>query len=125
MVQFVGNFEELANGLPPGPSLRAVIRDWPADHEVDVIPYLERGSVLVTSGQLVDDVLEPTNTDVAPQDLRTDGEWIWPGDLAYYVERYHVELPQAFVHHAASLGWHPPELDVDQLMDVAAVLRPD
>jgi hypothetical protein len=46
----------------------------------------------------------------------TDGTWVWPSDLAFYVERYHVELPTDFVEHVRSCGWNPPQLSDDELI---------
>jgi len=31
--------------------------------------------------------------------LLTDGEWMWWKELAYYVEHYHISLPDDFVAH--------------------------
>ena len=79
--------------------------------------------MLATTGRLVDDVLDPARTGVAPLDVRTDGAWAWPGDLAYYVRTYAVPLPPTFVEHMAANGWHPPEMDVDAVMAVDDELR--
>jgi hypothetical protein len=44
--------------------------------------------------------------------MRTDGDFVWPDVLAYYVEKYGVELPPIFEARMASLGWSAP-VDVD------------
>jgi hypothetical protein len=52
---------------------------------------------------------EPTSLDVM-----TDGEWVWPGDAAHYVERYGIDPGVDFVDHVlASKG--PPLLTEGQL----------
>jgi hypothetical protein len=46
----------------------------------------------------------------------TDGQYAWPSDLAYYVERYHVRLPDDFVSVIAAHGWRVPEaVDLQRL----------
>jgi hypothetical protein len=49
----------------------------------------------------------------------TDGEWIWPTDLIYYVEEYHAELPAEFVARMASFGWSCPQLSHNEQCRVA------
>jgi hypothetical protein len=39
----------------------------------------------------------------------TDGRWVWPRDLAYYVREYHVRLPPEFVEHICESGRKAPE----------------
>ena len=52
--------------------------------------------------------------------MLTDGTWVWPGALLYYVASYHVRLPERFRSHAAASNWridpaslNPEELDWD------------
>ncbi len=61
--------------------------------------YLRGGVVLATTGTLVDHYFDAKNVRVAPAEVRTDGEWAWPADLAYYVEKYSVGLPEKFLQH--------------------------
>lgn len=47
-----------------------------------------------------------------------DGTWAWYGDLAYYVEKYHVRLPNEFIEHMKMNNWMvSPEdtVDIDNL----------
>jgi hypothetical protein len=55
----------------------------------------------------LDDALDPTYTRIidAPRELWTDGVYVWPADLAYYVERYHARLPRSFWYHARDNEW--------------------
>jgi hypothetical protein len=46
--------------------------------------------------------------------MRTDGDFVWPDVLAYYVEKYGVELPPIFEAHMAAAGWTAPaDIDID------------
>lgn len=80
--------------------------------------YLRAGSVMAATGSVVHDFLSPTNELIERLHLLTDGEWFWYTDLAHYVERYHVPLDDRFVAHARHRGWAPPQLSVDQLVQI-------
>ena len=43
---------------------------------------------------------------------------MWPGQLPYYVERYHVRLPAEFVAYMAANDWTPPDLDDQDLAEL-------
>lgn len=111
----VGFFRELEVGSPDDPSLSASVRASAQPDEAQLARYLSGGAVLATTGQLVTDALSDDPAPVARLDIRTDGEWVWPDDLSYYVTRYHVELPAEFVSHAASRRWEPPLLSEQEL----------
>ena len=44
----------------------------------------------------------------SPDDI-TDGTWIWPADLVYYVENYDLQLDEEFIKHMAKQSWSVPE----------------
>jgi hypothetical protein len=122
-VRRAGFFRELRHGDPGGPSLvESSRREPPADKE-SVVRYLEGGHTVAATGVLVDDALDSSRTAVAPLELVTDGAWIWPRDLAYYVRRYNVSLPDDFVTDMRRRSWQPPMLTDDELMSVAARVR--
>jgi hypothetical protein len=73
---------------------------------------------------MVSDVLASDAVPVARLAVLTDGAWIWPADLAHYVERYHVRLPGEFVEHAAGRGWTPPALTHEELVAVEMQVHP-
>jgi hypothetical protein len=106
----VGFFRELDHGDEDGPSLRAMMSNMPLEHEADLCRYLNESPILLMSPATAADVIDPSVT-IGPLVIRTDGDWAWPGDLAYYVERYHVHLVPEFVEHAASMNWRAPALD--------------
>lgn len=113
-----GLFRELRHGMSTGPSLvegRGVL-----DLELRSLAssYLRGGSVLATTGTMVGDWFEPSQTAVAPLQLRTNGTWVWPGDLAFYVDKYGVALPPEFLAQMASESWRSPPLSQAQLLAV-------
>jgi hypothetical protein len=123
VVRQVGFFRELRHGDPDGPSLREAVGDGSDPADPEVVDYLDAGSVVAVAGRDVDDVLDDSKVGVAPRDVRTDGVWIWPGDLSYYVRTYGIALPSEFVDHARSQGWEAPALDGEALARVSREMR--
>ena len=89
-------------------SLRAAMSDEPQDHEADIIRYLETAANYSALGKVVGDVLNPGEKAAIYPGTNTDGLYLWPSELGYYVRKYHVHLPNEFVARMASLNWIPP-----------------
>jgi hypothetical protein len=121
----IGFYRELRHGDPEGPSLRAAIRNSEAPEETRLADYLDGAPVIATTGRLVDDVLDPAHTGVAVLETRTDGAWIWPGDLGYYVRNYHADINAEFLEHARSNNYTPPALDDRQMSEIIRQVRGD
>ncbi len=121
----VGFFMELPHGEPDGPSLRAAIRPVADPREAGIVAYLRAGTPFAVSGRMVSDVLSASDSFIAPLETYTDGVWTWPADLAHYVERYHVELPDDFVEHAAEQKWVPPALTDEELIEAMSRMEWD
>lgn len=114
----LGFFRELRHGDPNGPSLKALLGTKP-NYEPDlVIRYLRSGVLRIGSPGVSKDVLDPTGKVIGAPNILTDGTWAWPEDLAYYIERYRIELPQDFTSHLAQNSYRPPtsgEIDLASL----------
>src|SRR5262245_21477278 len=119
-LRFAGFFRELRHGDPGGPSLRDVIATTPQPEQELIAHYLDTGEVLATTGSLVDDQLEPATREVARLEVLTDGIWVWPRDLSYYVMTYNAIVPSDFTEHMRRRGWRPPNLTRDELLAVEA-----
>jgi hypothetical protein len=59
-------------------------------------------------GKVVRDALDSNSGVYLYPGANTDGLYVWPMELAYYVQKYHVRLPQHFLERMASLNWKPP-----------------
>jgi len=106
-----GFFRELDHGEPNGESLLALRGTAPYDEATRkrVAAYLDAGHLYIGCPGTVIDVL--ANGDVHPigsPDILTDGEWAWPGDLAYYVSRYNVPVSEEMLQAMKRNGWHVP-----------------
>ena len=110
----VGFFRELRHGDPDGPSLAQVRRDQPQPHEPEIVAYLRAAPVLIAAPGPIRDVFDPEGDYIGTPSVHSDGLWCWPGDLATYVERYHLALPAAFLEHLVARGWAIGQPDLSQ-----------
>ena len=105
--QFIGFYREFIELFDPELALGyPLMKDNLAE---DKVPGEQRlVSYLIHAGR-VDLATTARSTDIFTgeptgflNDTRTDGVYSWPTDLAYYVERYHLRLPDDFVAHVMS-----------------------
>lgn len=113
-------FRELSwHETPDGASLREAVRAEPHPDEGRVAAYLRGGVAFAVRPMVVGDFLRPEREMVSMSHWYTDGVWIWPTDLVYYVEEHHAELPREFLAYMASVGWAGPRLSREQIALVA------
>lgn len=117
-IKRVGFFRELPHGDSEGESLLGYVSKGDSREQAALADYLANGATLAVAPQRVRDVLDEAEDDIGSLAIMTDGTWIWPADLAYYVQKYNVSLPVEFVEHARSLQWNPPELNSGELLAV-------
>jgi hypothetical protein len=101
----IGRFREF--GYENGQSLAAARGKLVADHKAKLVAYMRGGKAIVVSPGLTRDVFDSTAS-AGSLTIATDGTFAWYRPLAYYVERYDVELPLEFVRHVAALGYATP-----------------
>ena len=83
------------------PSLENFFRDTPGEKQEELIRYLKEGGkvVRVMEGPVYDYFSGEFACD--NMEIRDDGVYNWNSVLAYYVEKYNMELPEDFQEHAA------------------------
>jgi len=111
----VGFFRELAHGMPSGLSLGECLRESGIPDEARIVGYLNGGATLAATGSMVNDYFDGTKQAIAPLEIATDGSWVWPRDLAYYVRQYHAVLPEEFVEHMRRDGWKPSKFTREEM----------
>ena len=112
----VGFFKELDYGYPECESIKDSVSNNKLANQADIIDYLAAGHVLIASGGLAADYFNETANSGYPH-IITDGAWVWPGTLAYYIENYHVGLPDEFINHMKKGKWlSPMELEVESML---------
>ncbi len=120
--QLVGFFRELPHGFTAAPSLLDAVNATAHEDEQRIARYLRTGTLIcLTMGPGVD-FLSPVRKLIDSPSLMTDGVWVWSKDLAYYVETYHVRIPEELMDRMRSCGWTPPipseaDLEVPALCD--------
>jgi hypothetical protein len=118
MLIYVGDWRE-ESGNPDAPSIREAVRDQPHPDEPRILSYIRAGYRTI-AGAGCFHMTDPVNPElVAPfaSTLHTDGTYVWPGNLGYFVEKYHVELPAEFIAHMRANNWVAPaipEADLDE-----------
>jgi hypothetical protein len=76
----------------------------------ELLEYLRAGQPVATTTSTMDDVVDPDRGRVVPMSFRTDGEWIWPDTIAYYLENHGLVVDDDFVAHIRAAGT-VPDLD--------------
>lgn len=110
-----GFFRELRHGDLSGPSLEDDKDQLPIDKRKDAARYLRAGACLAVTGQNTMDWFAPLHV-AGPLAVYTDGVWVWPGDLAYYVERYGVAVPAEMLAWMEAQAFECPTLSHDELL---------
>ena len=115
----VGFYKEMPHGGDSELSIMDYI--FKAKGDIDkIVRYLSDGIALIISPGIVDDVIEKKKGLAGTSTVYTDGKWIWPGDLAYYVKNYHLELPQEFLDYMIEKNWtidfSLDDIDFDSVM---------
>lgn len=116
-----GYFKEMNHSEEKDPSILDYINNKIED-KTKICKYLSEGVVLAACGEVVEDVLNPDNGIIGSPDAVTDGEWLWPADLVYYVEKYNLKLPDEFVESMKKNNWIIPISDNDLLLEEIEVV---
>ena len=115
----VGFYKEMPHGGDSELSILDFV-DKAKDNIDKIVKYLIDGKALIISTGLVDDVIDSSKGPAGTPTVYTDGKWIWPGDLAYYVKNYHLELPQDFLDYMIEKNWTVDfsldDMDFDSVM---------
>lgn len=111
----VGFYADLEHGQVYGPSIERACRDSAGVDDDRLATYLDGGHVYRRVESTARDVLDGDRP-ICPAHLLTDGVYVWPADLSYYVRHYHVTLPKAFVIHVQTNTWQVPRyVDLTEL----------
>jgi hypothetical protein len=125
----VGFFREvrgiLGDDVRDMPSIHDAIHSVGHPDEERIIGYLKAGVCLWAAGCCMPDGLNPSNYVRGAPDYLTDGVWLWPGELAYYVTEYHIELPSEFVADMRQNGWVVPALSQALIRALCDEIFPD
>ncbi len=86
-----------------------------------IVEYLEGAPIVLAARSHDTDRLDPTHSPTVPLTFHTDGSWIWPGGVGYYLRRYDIPPENELVAHIRAQGFQMPEVD-DQVKELAATV---
>lgn len=94
MEKEIGTFKELGNDKYP--AFEATPHEIP-EKEI-VLKYLEETPSVAAAPSILRDVFtgERLKMDLF---AKSDGEYIWRSDIAYYFDKYNLKLPKEFIDH--------------------------
>ncbi|MBA8824406.1 hypothetical protein FHX42_001753 [Saccharopolyspora lacisalsi] len=75
-----------------------------------IIEYLERAPIVLAARSYDTDQLDPEAAASVPLTFHTDGDWIWPGAVGYYLRRHNVPPETELVEHIRRQGFQVPEV---------------
>jgi hypothetical protein len=111
----VGFFRELSYGDQFGASLKEAVSKFSGADISKVDFYLKSGVAFVVAPGISRDILSENHGIIGSLALLTDGTFLWPSDLAYYVEKYQTDLPRELLMHMEANDWKIPAVDVSML----------
>ncbi|MBQ1395844.1 MAG: hypothetical protein IIY84_00915 [Eubacterium sp.] len=100
-----GYYREMPFAESTDPSMLAFIGKADPGEIDNICAYLNSGIVLITCCGTSTDVIKPEKGIAGTPSVMTDGIWVWPGDLSYYVKNYQLALNPEFVSAMRSHNW--------------------
>lgn len=86
-----------------------------------MVEYLERAPIVLTARSYDTDQLDPSGSQSVPLTFHTDGNWIWPGAVGYYLRQHDVCPETDLVAHIRGRGFQLPEVD-EQSREIAVAV---
>jgi hypothetical protein len=96
-----------------------------AERKRRVLEFLGGGGIVLRSPALRQDRLDPSRRDAVPLGYLSDGEWIWPLELAYYLERHGILPEPEFEEHMRARGFRAGQPPRETLAAAARLLTED
>lgn len=95
-------------------------RPYPADA---VLRFLRSGIPILAARTLRDDAVDPARRRCVPLTFSTDGEWIWPGELAYYLKVHGIWPEEEFLAYMRAHHYTPTKASKEQVNRALSFLR--
>ncbi|MEV5714149.1 glycohydrolase toxin TNT-related protein [Amycolatopsis mediterranei] len=107
-----------------GPAGRPVINrpDLEVEEQDRLLEYLEHAPLVVPERGYDIDRLAATPEATVPVAFHSDGQWIWPAAVNFYLHKYGVSPEPDLVEHVRTVGFKLPPVDEPTLQAAAAYL---
>ena len=108
--RWFGVWRESGRAYEKCPSIKDFIDPkFTEHHDIDKITrYLETAQIVSTTSRANFPCVLTGRRFSGSLSYRTDGEWLWPDDLAYYVREQRVSLPLELVTMMENYKYQPP-----------------
>ncbi|HKN56470.1 MAG TPA: TNT domain-containing protein [Amycolatopsis sp.] len=108
-----------------GPAGRPVLnrQELEVEEQDRLLEYLDRAPLVVPERGYDIDRLAQTPEATVPVAFHSDGQWIWPAAVNFYLRTYGVSPESDLVEHIRSVGFSPPPVDEATLQGAAAYLN--
>jgi hypothetical protein len=109
----------LFDSMGPGNSPQVDRPPVPEEEMEALVGYLTKAPIVLAARTLDTDLIDPAHPAKVPLSYLTDGTWIWPGGVGYYLSTHGVPPEPELVDHIRSRSFQPPEVD-DYTREAAA-----
>ncbi|MGH3391527.1 MAG: TNT domain-containing protein [Actinomadura sp.] len=83
-----------------------------ADERDRLLAYLEKAPIALAEDEFEADRLDPAGSRDVPMTFHTDGTWIWPGAVGYYLRHHDVAPEPDLVEHVRGSDYRVPDVDI-------------
>ncbi|WUH98133.1 hypothetical protein OHR68_32215 [Spirillospora sp. NBC_00431] len=87
--------------------------ELPGGERDAVVRYLEEAPIVLAARSFDSDALDPGQARNVPLTFHTDGTWIWPGAVGYYLRTHGVPPEPELVAHIREGGFRLPDVADD------------
>jgi hypothetical protein len=121
-LKYIGWFSDLPYGDAEPPTLRESLEKVTEQDRAGVAAYLDSGAVVTGStGRDTTDAIAADGTVIGPLLVLTDGRFVWPSDLSYYVRNYGADVGAELLATARA-NRTAPTLTTQEVQAVAAAM---
>ena len=104
----VGYFKEMPQGKSTDPSIHQLVNRGDTKLIEKICAYLDAGVTVIVCPGVTRDIINETAGPAGTGSACTDGVWLWPDDLSYYVRKYNISIPEAFLETMKGNNWENP-----------------
>ncbi|MFD0902530.1 hypothetical protein [Actinomadura sediminis] len=101
------------DGTAPDGRPQAQRPEVPAGELDAMVDYLTKCPIVLAARGYDTDLVDPAGAKNVPLTYHTDGTWIWPGAVGYYLRTHNVPPEPDLVEHIRRTGFRVPDVPED------------